>query len=147
MNGKFKHGPTGPEMRDWFEGNPRSEYDFFREALDRMVAEHLGVKKEDMSTGTRQPNSPPPRREKVINPDFRPAPKPRAPAVTIQENVITYPHSYEVMMPNGYYLANEDGYPVNIAPGYLDRNPEFKSVDEALKKFVHVAETFKRLFP
>ena len=133
--GQFKSGPSGPDMKAWFESGG---YGQFEEALHKKMADDLTRWAKD-HMHTRQP-------EKIVNPNFKPTPKPRPAAVVIQENVTTYPHSYEVMMPNGYYLVNEDGYPINIGASYHGPS-EFKSVDEALKKFVHVAETFKRLFP
>ena len=144
ISGKYT-GPTDEEILRWYEAPKYSRpLKDFEDAILRQAAEALGVKKEHMSTGPRQPNSNSSTR--VLNPGFKPTPKPKPRGVQIQANVVAGPNVFEVLMPNGYYLADETGYPCNIGGSY-EYGPEFKTVDEALQKFVHVAETFKRLFP
>jgi hypothetical protein len=167
MNGKFKSGPTGPEIRDWY-------YDAVQAELDRKIAEALGVSKEQMNMGGGKTkaerdaefewhyqswakahqmnnhtstNSATGRVTKEINPGFKPTPKPKPRGVSIQTNVVAGPHVFEVMMPNGYYLADESGYPCNIGASHRDQSVEFKTVDEALAKFVRVAEKFREFYP
>lgn len=74
-----------------------------------------------------------------------PTPKPRVRTVQLHENSIVGPGCYEIMMPNGHYLAAADGTP------YLLR---FKrGIDNASRReitvetFAKVYENFKRFWP
>jgi len=152
-SGTYSKGPSAEEILRWYEAPKYSHpYKDLEDAILRQAAEALGIKEEHMSAGPRQPNSRTTtdpktgKRTREINPDFKPTPKPKPRGVQIQANVIAGPNVFEVRMPNGYYLADETGYPCDIGGSY-DAGPEFTTVDEALRKFVHVAEKFREFYP
>lgn len=72
-------------------------------------------------------------------------PKPRKRTVQLHANTILGPGHYEIMMPNGHYLAGPDGTPCTIRfKGGLDNATRREVTTE---KFQKVYNNFKEFYP
>lgn len=92
--------------------------------------------------GRGQPES---KMKDVTPPGFRATPKPRTPTVQLHQNNIAGPGCYEIMMPNGIYLAGTEGVPylLRFKGGYDTASRREITVE----KFTKVYENFRRFWP
>jgi hypothetical protein len=74
-----------------------------------------------------------------------PTPKPRSRTVQLHENNLAGKGCYEIMMPNGLYLAGADGMPylLRFKGGYDTASRRETTVE----KFTKVYENFRRFWP
>ena len=74
-----------------------------------------------------------------------PTPKPRLRTVQLHQNTIAGPGHYEIMMPNGHYLAGPDGVPYLLRlKGGHDSAARREMVAAQFQK---VYDNFRRFYP
>lgn len=87
------------------------------------------------------------RRMKDVTPPHQqpPTPKPRPRTVQLHENKHAGKGCYEIMMPNGQYLAGADGFPylLRFKGGYDNAARRETTVE----KFTKVYDNFRRFWP
>lgn len=84
---------------------------------------------------------------KDVTPPYQhpPTPKPRARTVQLHENSIVGPGCYEIMMPNGHYLAAADGTPYLLR--FKGGHASHDRIATATEKFQKVYDNFRRFWP